>query len=415
MIQLIASVVGRKQVLGKDGGLVWSHPDDLARFKRLTIGGAVIMGRGTWDSLPANAKPLVGRQNIVLTSQPITLPEEVLRASSLAEAFTLAKGLDVWVIGGERVYQEALPFADRVFLTRVEAELEGDRFFPELPRAQWRLTSTEQQAGFRYETFVRRTHILLEGADGVGKSTALVAIIHSLGKQRFGEMFDAKTHVFDAVAFEQEYARVPTLQDLLARCEALGGQMPILVIGEPGYAAPRHLVREALARKPGSADARDQVMMSRLFAEDRKTLYTQLVLPAISADPSIVIVQGRGLLSSLVYQAASIAKASGGSLDHAIQAILALEGNALELAHPPSDIVIMTAPPAVAADRMRRRDDGPDAFEGDVRLQELVHAGYEDARFLAPFTSQGATCHRIDANVSPQDVAAAVRHAMQHR
>ncbi|MDQ5919437.1 MAG: dihydrofolate reductase [Patescibacteria group bacterium] len=413
MIQLIASVVGRKQVLGKDGGLVWSHPDDLARFKRLTMGGAVVMGRGTWESLPTNARPLTGRRTIVLTSQPITLPEGVLRASSLTEAFALAKGLDVWVIGGERVYQEALPFADRVFLTHVETEIEGDRFFPELPRAQWRLTSTEQQAGFRYETFVRGTHVLLEGADGVGKSTALGAIIQSLGEQRFGEVFEAKTHVFDAVAFEQEHARIPTLQDLLARREALGGRMPILVIGEPGYAAPRHSVREALASKPGSADARDQVVMSRLFAEDRKVLYTELVLPAIAADPSIVIVQGRGLLSSLVYQAASIAKASGGSLDHAIEEILALEGNALELAHPPSDIVIMTAPPAVAADRMRRRDDAPDAFEGDARLQELVHTGYDDARFLAPFTSQGTTCHRVDANVSPQDVAAAVRQAME--
>lgn len=412
MIQLIASVVGRKQVLGKDGGLVWSHPDDLARFKHLTMGGAVVMGRGTWDSLPANAKPLVGRQNIVLTSQPITLPEGVLRASSLAEAFALAKGLDVWVIGGERVYQEALPFADRVFLTRVDTELEGDRFFPELPRAQWHLANAEEQTGFRYETFVRKTHVLLEGADGVGKSTALGAIIQSLGEQRFGEVFEAKTHVFDAVAFEQEHARMPTLQDLLAMRDALG-QMPILAIGEPGYAAPRHLVRAALARLPGSADARDQVVMSRLFAEDRKILYAELVLPAVALDPSIVIVQGRGLLSSLVYQAASMAKASGGSLDHAIQEILVLEGNALELAHPPSDIVIMTAPPAVAADRMRRRDDAPDAFEGDARLQELVHTGYEDARFLAPFTSQGTTCHRVDANVSPQDVAAAVRQAME--
>lgn len=413
MIQLIASVVGQKQVLGKDGGLVWSHPDDLARFKRLTMGGAVIMGRGTWESLPANAKPLVGRQNIVLTSQPITLPEGVLRASSLAEAFAFAKGLDVWVIGGERVYQEALPFADRVFLTHVETEIEGDRFFPELPRAQWRLTSTEQQAGFRYETFVRGTHVLLEGADGVGKSTALGAIIQTLGERTFGASFVPQAHVFNAVAFEQEHGRMPALQDLLAKREALGGQMPILAIGEPGYAPPRHLVRAALARLPRSADARDQIAMSRLFAEDRKTLYAELVLPAIDADPSIVIVQGRGLLSSLVYQAASIAKATGRSIEEAIREILALEGNALELAHPPSDIVIMTAPPAVAADRMRRRDDAPDAFEGDARLQELVHTGYEDARFLAPFTSQGTTCHRVDANVSPQDVAAAVRQAME--
>lgn len=413
MIQLIASVVGRKQVLGKDGGLVWSHPDDLARFKRLTMGGAVVMGRGTWESLPANAKPLTGRQTIVLTSQPIALPEGVFRASSLAEAFALAKELDVWVIGGERVYQEALPFADRVFVTHVDAELEGDRFFPELPRAQWHLANAEEQTGFRYETFVRKTHVLLEGADGVGKSTALGAIIQSLGERRFGAKFEPETAVFDAVAFEQEHGRIPTLQDLLAKRTALGGQMPILVIGEPGYAPPRHLVREALARKPGSADARDQVMMSRLFAEDRKTLYAELVLPAISADPSIMIVQGRGLLSSLVYQAASMAKASGGSLDHAIEEILALEGNTLELAHPPSDIVIMTAPPAVAADRMRKRDDVPDAFEGDARLQELVHTGYDDERFLAPFIRQGTQRHRVDANVSPQDVAAAVRQAIQ--
>ncbi len=127
-LYLIAAL-GRNRVIGKDNRLPWHLPDDLKRFKELTLGKPVIMGRKTFESL---GKSLPGRVNIVLTRNLGFRARDCLVAHSVPEAVALAAehGPEAFVIGGARVFEEFLPFADRLYLTVVEAELPGDTFFP---------------------------------------------------------------------------------------------------------------------------------------------------------------------------------------------------------------------------------------------------------------------------------------------
>ena len=125
-------------VIGKDGTMPWHLPEDLAHFKQLTGGNAVVMGRKTWDSLPARFRPLPGRTNIVVTRQGDWQPEpasdKVVRAASLEEALEQAQKLsqDIWVIGGAQIYAQALPLADAVEVTEIGRDYEGDAHAPEL-------------------------------------------------------------------------------------------------------------------------------------------------------------------------------------------------------------------------------------------------------------------------------------------
>ncbi|MDB5946152.1 MAG: dihydrofolate reductase [Ramlibacter sp.] len=130
-------------VIGKDGGLPWHLPEDLAHFKRLTSGHPVIMGRKTWDSLPPRFRPLPGRLNIVVTRQPGWRADGAMRAASLDEALALAPAeADVWVIGGAEIYRAALPLAHSAVVTEIDAEFDGDAHAPVLgPR--WRETLRE--------------------------------------------------------------------------------------------------------------------------------------------------------------------------------------------------------------------------------------------------------------------------------
>ena len=130
-------------VIGKDNTMPWHLPEDMAHFKELTHGCAVIMGRKTWDSLPPRFRPLPGRTNIVVTRQndwqPEPASEHVARASSLEAALELGKTLsqDVWVIGGAQIYAQALPLADAVEVTEIGQDYEGDAFAPQLD-ATWK-------------------------------------------------------------------------------------------------------------------------------------------------------------------------------------------------------------------------------------------------------------------------------------
>lgn len=120
-------------VIGKDGQMPWHLPEDLAHFKRLTSGCPVVMGRKTWDSLPARFRPLPGRSNIVVTRQENWQENTVQRASSLREALQLCESSDtVWVIGGAQIYAQALPLADAVEVTEIERDYAGDAYAPEL-------------------------------------------------------------------------------------------------------------------------------------------------------------------------------------------------------------------------------------------------------------------------------------------
>ena len=109
-------------VIGLNNAMPWHLPEDLAHFKRHTLGCPVIMGRKTWDSLPPRFRPLPGRLNIVLTRQPNWQADGALRASTLAEACSQCpESSDVWVIGGAEIYALALPLASTVVVTEIDA------------------------------------------------------------------------------------------------------------------------------------------------------------------------------------------------------------------------------------------------------------------------------------------------------
>ncbi len=134
--------------IGKNGAMPWHLPEDLAHFKRLTSGCPVIMGRKTWDSLPERFRPLPGRRNIVVTRQDDWSQNGVQRASSLPEALQMCgrDGGTVWVMGGAQIYAQALPLADRVEVTEIAQDFEGDAFAPVLG-PEWVQTAREDHVG----------------------------------------------------------------------------------------------------------------------------------------------------------------------------------------------------------------------------------------------------------------------------
>jgi dihydrofolate reductase len=132
-------------VIGADGRLPWHLPEDLARFKSLTMGETVVMGRATWESLPDAVRPLPGRHNVVLTRRLHWHPGGAAVARSIEEALDTPD--DVWVIGGESVYRAALPFADVLVVTEIAEEFAGDTHAPEIgPR--FRVRSVEPEDGW---------------------------------------------------------------------------------------------------------------------------------------------------------------------------------------------------------------------------------------------------------------------------
>lgn len=136
-INLIAAIGAKTRALGKNGDLLYKIPDDLARFRRITKGHPVVMGRKTWESLPETFRPLPERANIVITRQEGYEAPGAAVVPSIEKALEIArdsaKSEEVFIIGGGEVYTLALPFADRLYLTLVEDDAEGDVFFPEYP------------------------------------------------------------------------------------------------------------------------------------------------------------------------------------------------------------------------------------------------------------------------------------------
>ena len=145
-------------VIGKDGGLPWHLPEDLAHFKRLTSGHPVVMGRKTWESLPPRFRPLPGRMNIVVTRQTQWQAQGAVRAASLQDALALCSDeANAWVIGGAEIYREALPLAHTAVVTEIEADFEGDAHAPEFGPA-WQEIQRERHTaasglGFSFVTY----------------------------------------------------------------------------------------------------------------------------------------------------------------------------------------------------------------------------------------------------------------------
>lgn len=132
----IVVAVSNNGVIGRDGGLPWRLPTDLRRFRELTTGHAVVMGRRTYESLPERFRPLPDRRNLVLSGDPAYRADGAEVFASLDAALD-ACDRDCFVIGGAATYAQALPAAQRVHLTRVACEIEGDAFFAPLPEQDW--------------------------------------------------------------------------------------------------------------------------------------------------------------------------------------------------------------------------------------------------------------------------------------
>jgi dihydrofolate reductase len=139
-------------VIGRDNGIPWRLPEDQARFKELTMGATVVMGRLTWESLPAKVRPLPGRRNVVVTRQSDYVAEGATVVGDLEQALTDA---DTWVIGGAQIYTLALPFATRCEVTEVDVDLpreDDDAVAPVLDE-EWVCTDGDwlvSDAGLRY-------------------------------------------------------------------------------------------------------------------------------------------------------------------------------------------------------------------------------------------------------------------------
>jgi dihydrofolate reductase len=138
----IIAAVARNGIIGRDGGLPWRLSSDLKRFKRLTMGNTMIMGRKTFESI---GRLLPGRHTVVLTRQVDWTFAGATVCASLPTALSLEHlaGDEVFVIGGAQLYETALPIADRLYLTRVENDVDGDTRFPEWNEADWRIVEQE--------------------------------------------------------------------------------------------------------------------------------------------------------------------------------------------------------------------------------------------------------------------------------
>jgi dihydrofolate reductase len=147
---------GSNRVIGLDGGLPWHLPSDLRRFRDLTMGGAVVLGRKTWESIPERFRPLPGRRNLVVSSQAGSAPGAEVVAS-LAAALEACDG-NCFVIGGGRLYAEAAALADRCYVTDIDAAPAGDTFFPELAAHEWRCVEQSEPLEENDHSFVFRVY-----------------------------------------------------------------------------------------------------------------------------------------------------------------------------------------------------------------------------------------------------------------
>lgn len=143
----VIAVVGKNRELGRDNQLLWHLPEDLKRFKKLTLGHAVIMGRKTFESL---GRPLQGRLNIVISRNKDYQAKGIILCHSLSEALQVAKQKEkkeIFIIGGGQIYQQALSLADKLYLTLVDASCEADAFFPDYAEFKKIVKEDKKQSG----------------------------------------------------------------------------------------------------------------------------------------------------------------------------------------------------------------------------------------------------------------------------
>jgi dihydrofolate reductase len=160
MVIMIAAAA-ENNALGKDNQLLWHLSDDFKRFKELTTGHYILMGRKTFESFP---KPLPNRTHVIITRQPDYRYEGCIVVDSIENAMaTVPQNQDAFIIGGGEIYKQGLPFSDKIELTRVHESFEADTFFPEIDPAEWRLTNAQthpkdekHKYDFTFETYLRK-------------------------------------------------------------------------------------------------------------------------------------------------------------------------------------------------------------------------------------------------------------------
>jgi dihydrofolate reductase len=157
MIALIAAVA-KNNIIGKSNDLPWYLPEDLKHFKDLTAGHVCIMGRKTYESIIARlGKPLPNRKTIVITSNPdYTTPDEVEKYPTLSEAISAHDTDNIFLIGGQRIFEEGLPLADTLYLTELNKDYEGDINFPEFNKDNWTKEVTESHPEFDFVTYLKK-------------------------------------------------------------------------------------------------------------------------------------------------------------------------------------------------------------------------------------------------------------------
>lgn len=146
MILSAIVATAKNNVIGKDNDIPWYLPADLKYFKKITIGHHIIMGRKCYESI---GRPLPKRTNVVVTRNPFFIATGCLIAHNVAEAVALAEAngeSEVFIIGGGQIYEIAMPYIDRLYLTEVDLSVEGDIFFPEIDENLWKLTSEEKHS-----------------------------------------------------------------------------------------------------------------------------------------------------------------------------------------------------------------------------------------------------------------------------
>lgn len=156
MITLIAAV-SKNNVIGSDGKLPWHLPEDLKRFKELTTGKTVLMGRKTWESIPEKFRPLPNRTNIVITRRPdFSVPAGVESYASIDDALSTHATSDLFVIGGAEIYTQTMSRADALEITHVDKDVGGDTFFPTIDPLLWQETNRIDREGYSFVTYARR-------------------------------------------------------------------------------------------------------------------------------------------------------------------------------------------------------------------------------------------------------------------
>jgi dihydrofolate reductase len=159
-MKILIAATSQNNALGKDNKIIWHLPDDFKRFKELTSGHHIIMGRKTFESFP---KPLPNRTHVVITRQKNYNPEGCIVVNSVEEAFEICpKNEAVFLIGGAEIYKLGLPFTDKIELTYIKETFEADAFFPEIDFSEWKLTNEEfhpkdekHAHDFSFQTFIR--------------------------------------------------------------------------------------------------------------------------------------------------------------------------------------------------------------------------------------------------------------------